>query len=358
MTNRPPEEPLDQHDDERVVHALRDSWDAAPEVDRAALWSAVESRLEAQQRPWYRSLYHQLLNLFAAPMRLAALGVTAAVVAAVLFLSGVFDDQTPASAAVVQQVAALSTTTEAAVGDGTLSNEEIAELRTRAVELLREIDRDNRSLQQLTPEELKLVVDTLLLVGDDLDDFLEDDHGEFEDDFEEALESIHESSMRASDFRRERGDGDDEDDRDDEERSGLSVTATPTATASVTATPRASASAAGDDEHDDDEHPEATPAEGTPEASAATSIPATPGTYTAPAGAAGSVTFSYDGEQLQLDSVAAAEGWTSTVDHDRGGELKVRFATAGQELTLEIERHDDVLRIETKTSSTDSEHDD
>jgi hypothetical protein len=353
MTNRPPENRLGERDDQRVVHALRDGWDAAPDVDRTALWSAVESRFQVQRRPWYRSLRHQLLSPFGAPMRLAALGATAAVVAAVLFLSGVFDDQTPASAAVVQQVAALSTTTEAAVNDGSLSNEEIAELRTRAVDLLREIDRDDRSLQQLTPEELKLVVDTLLLVGDDLDDFLDDDYGEFEDDFEEALESIRESSMRASDFRRERGDEDDDDERDDEERSGLSVTATATATASATATPRA----AGDGEHHED-HPEVTPVEGTPEASAATSIPAIPGTYTAQAGAAGSVTFSYDGGQLQLDSVAATEGWTAAIEADRGGELKVRFRAGGQELTLEIERHDDILSVETKTSSADSEPDD
>lgn len=350
MTVRPPED-LREEADDRVLGALREGWDTAPEVDRAALWSAIESRLGEQRVPWQVSFRRQLVGMFRAPMRLAALGAAAAVIAALLFLSGVFDDQSPASAAVVEQVTALSTTTRAAVTDGSLTSEEIAELRDRAVALLRDIDQDRTSLQQLTPEELRLVVDTLLLVGDDLDDFLEEDHGEFEDEFEEALESIRESESRASDLRRERGDEDDERDggeRDDDDRSSAPATSTPIATASSGAASAATSAATP------------TRSEATQEpGDDATSIPAARGTYTAQAGHAGSVTFSFDGERLELDSVAPAAGWAATIEEERGSELKVRFRAADQELTLEVERRDDQLQIQTKTASVDdSEYDD
>lgn len=349
MTIRPPED-LREDPDDRVLRALRVGWDAAPQLDRAAVWSAIDARLGEQRRPWHVSLRRRLISVFRTPMRLAALGVATLAIAALLFVSGILDTQSPASAAVVEQVNALSTTTEAAVHDGTLSDEEIAELRDRAVALLRDIDQDRTSLQQLTPEELRLVVDTLLLVGDDLDDFLDEDHGEFEDDFEEALESIRESGSRASELRRERGDEDGERDgaeRDDDDRSSASATGTPVVTSSsgagsaatseATAAPSAATEESGDD---------------------ATSIAAARGTYTAQAGNAGSITFSFDGERLELDSVAPAAGWAATVEEERGSELKVRFRGAGVQVTIEVERHDEQLRIESKTSAVDREHDD
>lgn len=262
-----PDEQEDAADFERLTRALRTSWDEAPEADRTALWNVVQSQLGPQQVPWHVALRNSIANLSSSlqgPARQMAMAGAAVAVVGALFLSGVFQSGNRASAAVLEQVNELSAATAAALADGVLSDEEIADLHERALTLLAEIEDDPEALNELTPEELKLVIGTLMIVGGDLDDFTDEDHGDLDEDFDEAVESILATTTQAETFRQERGDDDgDGDDGDGDERPGA------LGTAEVNESPEADETSEAGEADEGDETPEATgtpESDGTPEA--------------------------------------------------------------------------------------------
>lgn len=381
----------EQHDSaefERVERALRAAFDSSPGTDRGVMWARIESRLGEQHVPWHVTLRRNFGSLFHAPMRQVALAGTAVLVVGALVLSGVFESGNQASAAVLDQVNELSTAADAALADGVLSPQEIADLHERAVALLAEIESDPNALTTLTPDELKLVIQLLTVVGDDLHAFANEDHGEHANDFNEAVRSITESTTRAEDFRRERGDDGHERETQDGGSGGVlgtadaletpeaddtpeaTSTAAAAATAEATETPEATATpeSKGTPEAEGTPEPEGTPeaedtpeAQGTPEASGGTttSIDAVAGTYTYPAGTAGNVTFSFDGSRLEVDSFGAAAGWTASVLEGSGEEIAVRFTSGDQQVTFKVARGEGTLRISTTDGSGSSEqHDD
>jgi len=373
------DEQQDAADFERAVEALKAAWDEVPEADRTVLWSKVESELGPQHVPWHLSLRNAVANLgggLRGPVRQMALAGAAVVVVGALFLSGVFENGNRASAAVLDQVTDLSAAADAALADGVLSDDEIADLHERALALLVEIENDPEALTVLTPADLKLVIELLSIVGDDLDDFVDDDHGELDDDFDEAVESILESTGLAQQFRTERGDDDDEDgvdgdDRDDDDerptaQSTATASATPevTATAEPTGTPEADETPEGTSTPEVNETPEAESTsdhdeeEESHSSEVRTTIPPVEGTYSFAAGEAGAVTFSFDGDEFEVDAVSEAAGWESEVSKSAGQEIKVEFRSGDQQLTFSVELHDGEIRIKTKLESgKDSDHD-
>lgn len=381
MTHQRDEQPEDAGF-ERIEQALRAAFDETPEADRTALWQVVESGLGAQQAPWPVALRRSLGGFFHAPMRqLAIAGAAVAVVGAVL-LSGVFQSGNHASAAVLEQVTGLSAATEAALADGVLTDQEIADLRERAVALLSKIEDDDQALTVLTPEELKLVVDTLGLVGGELGEHVDDDHGEYDDDFDEAVESILATTTRASDFRRERGDDDGDesegdhgntDEGDDGDgRAGILGTVEASETAEADETPEAKATSeatsAREGDGSEDETPEATgtaekrstpEADETPSANeTSTTIAPKAGTYSFAAGSSGVVTFSFDGSEFEVVTVSEAGGWEAEIASPEGEEIKVIFQAGEQRMSFEVELHDGDIRIKTKLASSESSDDD
>lgn len=376
MTERhPTDEQQDAQDLERVTDALEAMFAEVPEADRAALWSKVESRLGPQHVPWHLALRNAVANLggsLRGPVRQMALAGTAVAVVGALFLSGVFENGNRASAAVLDQVTDLSAAADAALADGVLSAEEIADLHERALALLIEIQNDPEALNVLTPADLMLVIELLSIVGDDLDDFIDDDHGEWDDDFDEAVESILESSGLAATFRMERGDddddddgvdGDDGDDGDDDEQPVAQATATASATATATATATSEVTATAVATADATSEATSTPEsderdEESDSSEASTTIDPDEGTYSFPAGAAGGVTFSFDGDEFEVVSVATAAGWESDVSKPQGEEINVEFRAGDRQLSFEVELHDGEIRIKTKLESVESSDDD
>jgi hypothetical protein len=385
---QPTNEQQDAAEFKRVADGLKGAFDEPPEADRTALWSVVESRLGPQQVPWHVALRSSITSLsggFRGPIRQMALAGAAVAVVGALLLSGVFESRNRASAAVLDQVTDLSAAADAALADGTLSAEEIADLHERALALLMEIESDPEALNVLTPTDLKLVIELLSIVGDDLDDFVDDDHGELDDDFDEAVESILESTGLAETFRSERGDDDDEDgadgdDGDDGEQPAAQATAEADETSEATRTPEA-------DESNDDEEANGTPeADATSEAAAtpeadetpetdgtaesdeddeepdssetSTTIAADEGTYSFAAGAAGDVMFSFDGDEFEVVSVSEAAGWESDVSKPEGEEIRVEFRSGDQRLAFSVELNDGEIRIKTKLRSIEGDDND
>lgn len=403
---------------ERVADALKGAFDEVPEADRTALWSVVESGLGPQHVPWHLALRNSIGNFVGSlqgPARQMAIAGAAVAVVGALFLSGVFENGNlsgvfengnRASAAVLEQANELSVATEAALADGVLSAEEIADLHERALALLAEIESDPEALNVLTPADLKLVIELLSIVGDDLDDFVDDDHGELDDDFDEVVESILETTGLAETFREERGDEDgddgdklpgvlgavesDETPEADEtseadgtpEAEGTSEadgTPEPEETSEADGTPEAEETSEADGTSEADETPEA---DGTPEADetpgveegdgggeatpepeesgseqTSTVIAGTPGEYTFAAGDAGSVTFSFDGTDLEVLSVSEAADWESSVGEGEGEELDVTFRSGDLEMKFEVQRDGSDLRITTKLKTETSDDD-
>lgn len=69
-------------------------------------------------------------------------------------------------------------------------------------------------------------------------------------------------------------------------------------------------------------------------------------------GDAGQVTFSVDGDELVLDEVSPAAGWTADVVSDRGDELEVEFRSDHRTMDFEAELEDGDLEVEVCQEAT------
>lgn len=84
------------------------------------------------------------------------------------------------------------------------------------------------------------------------------------------------------------------------------------------------------------------------------------GTFTVDAGAAGTVTYSFDGQTLTVDATSANDGWSVEVEAAAGGEIEVEFQSADTRVDFEAEIDDGgvTVEVEVRPLDDDDDHDD
>ena len=146
---------------DRALGRLFDDEVPGPE-QQAQLWQRIEASLGPQSTPWYRR-FRGGSGWLLPGRRLALVGATAAVlIGAVLFVPSLGDNS--ASAAILEAVDDLSTTTSAALSDDDLTASELAELRERADALLDRLQDDPAALAALDLTDLAAAIESLQAV--------------------------------------------------------------------------------------------------------------------------------------------------------------------------------------------------
>ena len=155
-------------DDELARDALGRLAESAPSVEADAIWSRLETSLDAT--PQAGGWHSRLAGLFATPLQrtvvagagAAALLVVAAVATPLLGNGG------RADAALLDSARALSSTADDAFSDGELTDEELEELRAGAQRLLQLIVEDPSRLERLSSSDLADVIGILAQLEGDL----------------------------------------------------------------------------------------------------------------------------------------------------------------------------------------------
>ncbi|MEZ4503704.1 MAG: hypothetical protein R3C39_13845 [Dehalococcoidia bacterium] len=263
----------------------------APTLDSQAVWARISPEVAAGRRSnGWRATLQSLFTTRA----LTAAGVAAVAVVAATALT-LSSGGGRADAALLEAARSLSTATEAALADGSLSSAELDALRADAEALLADIVADPAGLESLSADDLSALATIL-------------------NSLEDRLRTTEAASTPA--FEKV------------ESAAGLAASALRSSNPALIAT----SSAARDERF----------------------LVATAGTQTVAVANAGSVVIEVQSGSLTLVGTSANPGWTVEVESASGRELEADFRNGAQRVQFNAELEDGVLRIRIDTEGASS----